>query len=76
MDSPHMTTKKNDKYTLVELFIPKGVWVMGKFLANLRKLSFSNRNLKKYLEFKLNQYMDTVHTIEGGPIELVPMQWD
>ena len=45
-------------------------------MPNLKKMSFSNHDLKKYLEFKLQNYMDNVYIVECVPIELVPKDWE
>ena len=76
MDAPHVPIKKNAKYPLEVPIISKGVQVSGNSFPNLLKLSFYDHYLIKYLEFKLQNYMDTTCVVEGGPIELVPMEWD
>ena len=42
-------------------------------MPNLKKLSFSYHDLMKYPKFKTTNYMESVCAMEGGSIELVPM---
>ena len=73
---PRVQIRKNVKYTLMEPIILKEVHVSGIIVPNLKKMSFSNHDLKKYLEFKLQNYMDNVSILECVPIELVHKDWE
>ena len=55
--------------------ILKDVQVHGDILPNIHKLSYANHDLMKYLEFKMTNNVETVCLLEGGLIDLVPMEW-
>ena len=49
-DSPTILIHKNAKYPLVKLDIPKGMHLMEDILPNLKKHSFADHDLWKFLE--------------------------
>ena len=59
-DAPNITIHKNSKYHLVKPVIPPGVYVTIDIMPNLKKLTFTNRNLRKFPELWISQYMTSV----------------
>ena len=53
-----------------------GVHVTVNIIDNLKKLTFSDHDLRKFLELHMWKYMTSVQIVEGMPIQLVPMDWD
>ena len=70
-----MVILKNAKYPLVNPTIPKGVHVATNIMDNLKKLTFSDQELRMFSELHMSKYMTIVKLVEGVPIQLVPMDW-
>ena len=56
--------------------ISKGVHVMADIMSNLKKLTFSNHDLRKFPKLHMSKYMMLVKLMEFGTLWLLPMDWD
>ena len=74
-NAPKVVIQKNEKYMLVNPIIPPCVHITANIMPNMEKLTFTNNDLRKFSELHMSKYMTSVQRIEGGSIELVPMDW-
>ena len=70
-----MVICKNTKYPLVKLVIPCDVPVTIDIMDNLKKVTFSDHDLRNFPKIHMSKYMTSLQLVEGEPIQLVPMEW-
>ena len=69
----YLISSQNAKYLQVNPTIMKGVHVTVDIIENYKKLTFSNHDLRNFLELHMSKCMPSVQLVEGVTIQLVPM---
>ena len=59
-DVPKVRIPNNAMFPLVAPKIPKGVWVMQNMLPNIKKMTFIDHDIHKFIELDMKNYMVVV----------------